>query len=199
MADNNELNNILQVIRNYNPLFANSERITLDKMTAYARVLAEYNLPASLIEMVFKKLILSERYFPPISAVLSTAKEFIDIVNNQQDPDADEAWLEVQKNISTLLSSSKPIQWSSPLIKHAVHVVSIEAIIHSKVTDSGTIRAQFRDAYNAAVNREKKKREVLASFAMLENKTKVDLMTKIQKIGTIKTPDRLLLNKGEEK
>ena len=100
MADNNELNNILQVIRNYNPLFANSERITLDKMTAYARVLAEYNLPASLIEMVFKKLILSERYFPPISAVLSTAKEFIDIVNNQQDPDADEAWLEVQKNIS---------------------------------------------------------------------------------------------------
>lgn len=185
MDKQNETSAILQVLKDYRLLFANSDKITLDKLSIYAKNLNEYNLPASLIEMILRKLTLTETFFPAFSTIISMAREFINIANNKHELDADEAWLEVQQNISTYLSPTKTITWSSLAIKHAVSVVSWDAIIHSSAAESGMVRAQFRDAYNAAVSREKHKQEIINSFALLDDNTRKDLMSKIVQIGTI--------------
>lgn len=121
-----------------------------DRLNVYSRLLAD--IPIPLLGKACQKLMLSEKFLPAVSEIIACSKALAQNSRNIKQLAAEEAWAEVQEQMRKCSYTQKP-EWSSIALQKTVATIGWANLLNSKVSELGTLRAQFRDIYNAIQKR----------------------------------------------
>lgn len=121
-----------------------------DRLKVYSRLLAD--IPIPLLSKACQKMMLSEKFLPAVSEIIACSKALAQNSRKIKQLAAEEAWAEVQEQMRKCSYTQKP-QWSSIALQKTVATIGWANLLNSKVSELGTLRAQFRDIYNAIQKR----------------------------------------------
>jgi len=113
-----------------------------DTVTAYE--MAWCDLPADLGQRAVAEYIRTGKFFPAPAEIRELA-----LRAGLGLPAAEIAWAEAQRVMSGFRPGDAPPLWSSKVLEDAVNAIGWWSIKHCDADNLGTIRAQFRDTFNA--------------------------------------------------
>ena len=127
-----------------------------DRLQFYVMMLSD--IPPQILEVAVKKLIMTNKFLPSIAEIRETAYGIKGTVSGTAAPDESEAWGEVIKAIQSVGYYGKP-KFSHEAITTAVNNIGWQDICMTTYDGMNTLRAQFRLAYQLAVQRQKDNRD----------------------------------------
>ena len=133
---------------------AYSKDLSEERMDFYVEMLQD--IPAQTLSDVVKIIIQTSRFLPTIAEIREKAIEGTKIMMGTKEPDPDEAWGMVQKAIMRIGQYSHP-DFGTPILQETVDHMGWKDICQTPADDTGILRAQFRRAYEQALNRQKTK------------------------------------------
>lgn len=101
---------------------------------------------------------------PPPGVIAKTVLDLRDIAAGTRAPDADEAWAEIQRGISTHGWTNGPPEWSHPAVRAVVAALTWRELCMS--TNADTIRAHFLRLYDTAWRRVVNEQRSVARVAL---------------------------------
>ena len=126
------------------------------RMRLYVEMLSD--IPPQILEVAVKKLIMTNKFLPSIAEIRETAYGIKGTISGTAAPDESEAWGEVVKAIQSVGYYGKP-KFSHEAITAAVNNIGWQDICMTTYDGMNTLRAQFRRAYQLAVQRQKDNRD----------------------------------------
>lgn len=126
------------------------------RMRLYVEMLSD--IPPQILEAAVKKLIMTNKFLPPIAEIRETAYGIKGTISGTAAPDESEAWGEVAKAIRSVGYCGKP-KFSHEAITTAVNNIGWQDICMTTYDGMNTLRAQFRRAYQLAAQRQKDNRD----------------------------------------
>lgn len=119
-------------------------------LTVYQRMLADVD-PA-LLDMAATHHTRSSKWFPSVAELIDSAHALMTI----DDPNAEEAWLEVKRVLHRWHSDIDPLpKFSSTIIDRSVEAIGLRALALMDMDDESAHRAHFMRIYAAFAQREK--------------------------------------------
>lgn len=154
-----------------------NSNMTAANINVYAMALA--HVPADLLEAATVKCMQKYTFFPAIAQILEEAKNLQAEITGTMQKTAAEAWAEVEKQMKrTAFTAIKPI-FSTKEIEAAALGMGWDSVCRTLESDIPTLRAQFRDAYNATVKRAKEKRDNDEVLKIIPAETKERLLAAV--------------------
>lgn len=127
-----------------------------NRLRLYVEMLSD--IPPSILEAAVKKLIMTNKFLPSIAEIRETAYGIKGTISGTAAPNESEAWHEVVKAIQSVGYYGIP-EFSHEAITVAVNNIGWQDICRTLNDDVGMLRAQFRRAYQLAVERRKDNRD----------------------------------------
>lgn len=143
-----------------------------EKLALYAMLL-EPMTPQQLSASM-QKIVATQSLWPSIAEISAAAESLRQTQENSRTPTYEEAWSEVMHEMSTSFVDRAP-RFSTPTIHRVVRDMGWRALCELSPSDLLKARAQFRDLYNQAVERERDERQNKAILDSAE-KTAVLMM-----------------------
>lgn len=133
---------------------AYTNELSEERMDFYVEMLKD--IPAESLGKAVRQIIYTSKFLPSIAEIRSYAIDTVKVENGTKEPDADEAWGEVQRAIRAVGYMKTP-SFSNPVVADAVRSLGWQDICTTPADDTGILRAQFRRAYEAALGRQKQR------------------------------------------
>lgn len=143
---------------------AYSNELSDERFDFYVEMLKD--IPAATLSKAVKQLIYTAKFLPSIAEIRAVAVDTTKVENGTKEPDADEAWGEVQRAIMACGYTNVP-KFSSPVVADAVKSLGWKDICMTPADDTSILRAQFRRAYEAALGRQQQ-RELHQAVGIIE-------------------------------
>lgn len=124
------------------------------RIAAYVHVLA--GVPIPLLKAICNKLILTNKFLPTVSEIVTAGKSLIEESNGQRMKTWDEAWAEIQQVCKDVFIYGKPT-WSTAEIEAAVNSFGYKELCTAPQKDMQIVRAQMRQIYESVCSRAKDK------------------------------------------
>lgn len=125
------------------------------RIAAYVNVLA--GVPIPLLKATCNKLILTNKFLPTVSEIVTAGKSLVEEVNGHRIKTWDEAWDEIQMTVRNNFLYESPV-WSTDEIKAAVNAFGYKELCCVQTKDMQLVRAQMRQLYESACRRAEDKR-----------------------------------------
>ena len=127
-----------------------------EKLALYSVLLEP--MTAQTLSASLQKLVMTQSVWPSIAEISSAAERLQETRENQRTPTYEEAWHEVIREMNDAFIYREP-RFSTPTIRRVVQDMGWRALCEVTPDKLPTVRAQFRDFYTAAVERERDERQ----------------------------------------
>lgn len=145
----------LNTLKALSPLqLAYPSDLSVERLDFYVEMLQD--IPAEALSKTVRQIIYTSKFLPSIAEIRSCAIDTVKVESGTKEPDAEEAWGEVQRAIRAVGYMETP-SFSNPVVADAVRSLGWQDICTTPADDTGILRAQFRRAYEAALGRQKQR------------------------------------------
>lgn len=130
--------------------YKTSSNVTVETIKVYSMMLSDIPTPALKVGVM--KCISSCKFFPTIAEIREASQAFVAEVSGTKEKDYTEAWDEVWYHMQHTGAYKAP-KWSTENVEKAVNNFGWVNICVVEEDKLSTLRAQFRDVYNAIIKR----------------------------------------------
>lgn len=127
-----------------------------EKLVLYSVLLEP--MTAQILSASMQKLVMSQSVWPSIAEISTAAENLRETKEDCRTPTYEEAWHEVIREMNDAFIYREP-RFSTPTIRRVVQDMGWRALCEVTPEELPTVRAQFRDFYTAAVERERDERQ----------------------------------------